>query len=73
MSEQELDQYESQFPLMAAQAFAEARQRVLNSGQSILEAEGSDIYRVFPDGTREVVKQIAPLIPVHMGARYTLK
>lgn len=73
MSEQDLEALESQFPLISGEAFAEARRRVLASGQSVLQAEGSAIYRVFPDGRREFVKEIEPPVPAVPGSVYILR
>lgn len=60
MSDQDFQLLESQFPAVSGQAFASARQEVLASGQSVLQTEGAYIFRVFPDGHQEVVKQIEP-------------
>ena len=62
MSEHEeaIQRLEDQFPPMSGIAFADARARVLASGQSVLQSEGGAIYRVFPDGRKERVKQIEP-------------
>ena len=55
-----IQRLEDQFPPMSGIAFADARARVLASGQSVLQSEGGAIYRVFPDGRKEWVKQIEP-------------
>jgi len=73
MSDQDIQVLESQFPAISGQAFATARQRVLASGQSVLQSEGRFVYRVFPDGRKEVVKEIEPPTPVKRGTIYTLK
>jgi len=72
MSEHDIDLLESQFPALSGPAFAEARERVLASGQSVLQSEGAFVYRVFPDGRKEVVKLIEPPIPVKPGTIYTI-
>lgn len=72
-SEEEIERLESLFPTLAGEAFAEARRKVLASGQSVLQSEGRFIYRVFPDGRKELVKEIEPPIPVRPGTRLTLK
>ena len=64
---------ESQFPALSGQAFATARERVLASGQSVLQTEGGFMFRVFPDGRKEVVKQIDPPTSVKPGTIYTIK
>jgi len=72
MSDQEIQALESQFPPLSGQVFADARTRVLASGQCVLQSEGGFVFRVFPDGSKEVVKQIEPPIPVKAGAIYIL-
>ena len=41
MSEQDIQQLESQFPALSGRAFAAARQSVLAAGQSVLQTEGA--------------------------------
>lgn len=72
-AEQEMERLESQFPQIAGSAFAAARARVLASGQSVLQSEGAFIYRVFPDGRRELVKQIEPPTAVVPGTKYHIR
>ena len=72
MSDQDIQKLESQFPPASGSAFAAARERVLQSGQSVLQAEDGFIYEVFPDGSREVVKRIEPPIKVEVGVVYTI-
>lgn len=73
MSDQDIQRLESQFPAVSGSAFAAARERVLASGQSVLQSQDGIIYEVFPDGRREVVKQIEP--PSHFvpGSIFTLR
>jgi hypothetical protein len=73
MSDQDIQQLESQFPALSGEAFAAARRSVLASGQSVLQTEGAFVMRVFPDGRKEVVKQIEPSTPVKRGAIYTIQ
>jgi hypothetical protein len=63
MSDHDIQVLESQFPALSGQAFAAASAQVLASGQSVLQSEGASIYRVFPDGRKEVVKHIEPPDP----------
>jgi hypothetical protein len=72
MSDQEIQALESQFPPVSGQAFADARTRVLESGQCVLQTEGGYVVRVFPDGRKEVVKKIEPPTPVKAGEIYIL-
>lgn len=73
MSDNDIQVLESQFPPVSALAFAAARAQVLASGQSVLQSEGAFVYRVFPDGRKEVVKQIEPPIPAKPGTVYMIK
>lgn len=73
MSDQDVQQLESQFPPMSGSAFAEARKRVLASGQSVLQAQDGFIYECFPDGSKKVVKQIEPPTPVTSGKIFTIR
>jgi hypothetical protein len=73
MSDPDIQVLESQFPAVSGQAFAAAREQVLASGQSVLQSEGGFVVRVYPDGRKEVVKQIEPPIRVKSGALYTIR
>jgi len=46
---------------------------VLASGQSVLQSEGGFIYRQYPDGRKEKVKEIEPPMPATPGSLYTIK
>ena len=72
MSDQDIQILESQFPAVSGQAFATARDHVLASGQSVLQSERGTIYRVYPDGRKEVVKQIEPPTSVIPGSKFTI-
>jgi hypothetical protein len=73
MSDRDIQILESQFPAVSGQAFAAARQQVLASGQSVLQSEGGFVVRVYPDGRKEVVKQIEPPTRVKSGTIYTIR
>jgi len=73
MSDHDIQQLESEFPSLSGRAFAAARQSVLASGQSVLQTEGAFVVRVYPDGRKEVVKQIEPSTAVISGTIYTIK
>ena len=73
MSDRDIQQLESEFPAVSGQAFAAARQKVLASGQSVLQAEDGVIYRVQPDGRKEKVKKIQPPTVVQIATRYTIR
>jgi hypothetical protein len=73
MSDQEIQDLESQFPAVSGFAFAAARERVLQSGQSVLQSENGVIYRVYPDGRREEVKKIEPPAQFVTGTMFMIK
>ena len=73
MDDRNLQVLENQLPNASGQAFAAARQRVLASGQSVLQTEAGFILRVFPDGRKEVVKSIEPPTPVTPGTVYIIR
>lgn len=68
MSDPDIQKLETQFPSLSGVAFAEARQRVLASGQSVLQSEKGVIFEVFPDGHRITVKTIDPPRQVAAGS-----
>jgi len=70
--ESHIEELEGQFPLLAGQAFAAACERVLASGDSVLQSEQGRIYEVSPDGRRVVVKSIEPPTPNVSGRRITI-
>jgi len=73
MSDQDIQQLESQFPAVSGLAFAAARERVLASGQSVLQSQDGTIYEVFPDGRRMAVKQVEPPSHFVIGSLFTLR
>ena len=72
-NEKNIEELEVQFPLLSGVAFATASQRVLASGQSVLQSDQGVIYEVFPDGTRKRVKGIEPPTSVVPGSKLTLR
>jgi hypothetical protein len=75
MADEENDilRLEEQFPPVSGSAFAAARQRVLASGQSVLQSEDGSIYEVFPDGTRRFVKKTEPPTSVAPGKKIAIR
>jgi hypothetical protein len=73
MSDQDIQKLENQFPTVSGSAFAAARERVLASGQSILQSRDGVIYEVFPDGSRKPVKNIEPPTKVQSGSVFTIQ
>jgi hypothetical protein len=73
MSDRDIQKLESCFPAVSGSAFAEARGRVLASGQSVLQSENGFIFEVFPDGQRTLVKKIEPPIQFVAGRIFTIR
>jgi len=73
MTDKHIQSLERGFPALSAKAFASARDRVLSSGQSVLQSSAGTIYQVFPDGHRVVVKQIDPPIRVKVGKTIAIR
>lgn len=73
MSDQEIQELESQFPAASGVAFAAACEHVLASGQSVMQSQGGMLFEVFPDGRRVAVKEVDPPILVTAGTVYTLR
>jgi hypothetical protein len=73
MSDRDIQTLENQFPAVSGSAFAEARGRVLASGQGVLPSEAGFIYEVFPNGGRKVMKQIEPPVQFTYGQIFTIR
>jgi hypothetical protein len=73
MSENELDQLESEFPRRAAAAFAAARRNALSAGFSVLHSENGVLVEVFPDGRRVERGRVEPPTQVVPGTRIRLR
>ena len=73
MSDEDIQALETQFPALSRQVFAAASKRALVSGQSVLQTEGEFIFRIHPDGRKEVVKKIEPAIPVVRGSVHLIR
>lgn len=71
--EKQIEILENAFPALSGAAFAAARERALSAGYSVLESENGQIYEVFPDGRRNLVKKIASPKSVVSGSVITLR
>ena len=60
---------EEQIPELAAAAVKKAYWDALNSGHSVLICEKGMLLEVHPDGTRTVIKQLSPPVPVPPWSR----
>lgn len=73
MSEETIRQLEARVPALSGVAFADARQHVLASGQSVLQSEAGMLYEVFPDGRKVSIKKVAPPQPMVAGQKFTIR
>jgi hypothetical protein len=64
---------ENQFPPLSGVAFDTARKQTLDSGLSVMQSEGGEIYEVSPDGVRKFVKRIEPPTPVELGLKINIR
>lgn len=71
--ENDITRLENQFPAASGSAFAAARELTLAAGECVLQSEQGVIYRLFPDGRREVVKQIEPPTAVEPGRKIVFR
>jgi hypothetical protein len=73
MSDLDIQKLENELPPVSGSAFAAARERVLASGQSVLQSQDGVIYEVFPDGRKVEVKKIEPPTRVKAGEIYIIR
>ena len=71
--DKDIEALESSFPAVSGQVFAAEHRKALAAGFSVLQAEGGVIYRVFPDGRREPVKQIKAPVSVPNGRKFRIR
>ena len=71
--EKVIDYLESQIPALAAAAGTLAYYQALSRGESVLVADQGVIYEVFPDGSRQFIKQIDPPTPMTKGKKVKIK
>jgi len=71
-SEVDIEQLEASFPASSGEVFDNAFHQALAAGLSVLVADGSAIYEVFPGGNQSFVKPITPPSPVQPGSKFTL-
>lgn len=73
MSDEEIKQLEDQFPSLSGKAFSAARERVRAAGQTVLQSEGNNLIRLFPNGRKEIVKQLDSPIRVNLGEKFIIR
>ena len=64
---------EEQIPELANSAVKQAYWQTLAAGYNVLESENNTIIEVHPDGTKKIIKQISPAIPVIKGQRLEIR
>ena len=70
-SEEAMTFLEGHIPELAESAVTQAYWQALASGNSVLESENGNVFEVFPDGTRRLVKSNPPPTPMMPGASRT--
>ena len=73
MNERILNYLEESIPELAEAAVTQAYWRALAAGHSVLKAENGMLIEVHPDGTKKVIKKLAPPTPVEKGLRLEIK
>jgi hypothetical protein len=73
MNEKTLRYLEESIPELAEAAVTQAYWRALAAGHSVLKTENGMLIEVHPDGTKRIIKKLAPPIPVEKGLRLEIK
>ena len=69
MEEGDLDFLEQAIPELADAAFNRAYWEAIAAGFIVLETEGEQLVEIHPNGTKKVIKQIPPRVPVKKGSK----
>ena len=69
LTEKDIRVQENAIPALASQVFKAARLRALKAGSSVLEVIGEQLVESHPDGSRRVIKTIAPSTRVVAGTK----
>lgn len=64
---------EESIPELAEAAVKQAYWRALAAGHSVLTTENGMLVEVHPDGTKKIIKKLAPPISVVKGIRLEIK
>lgn len=73
ITEKAMRYLEEHIPDLVGAAITQAYWEALAMGSSVTQCENGVIYEVFPDGTRKVIKTIAPPLPVKLGQKVLIK
>ncbi len=73
MNEKTLRYLEESIPELAEGAVTQAYWQALAAGHSVLKTENGMLIEVHPDGTKRIIKKLAPSIPVEKGLKLKIK
>lgn len=73
LNEKELDYLEEHIPELAEVAFKQAYWAALASGSSVLIRDGNYLVEVFPDGHKNIIKPLPPLVSVKAGQKLEIR
>ena len=69
VAERRIRKLGKQFIARSHEAFIEAHKRSRDSGHPVVISENGAIYKLFPDGQRELLKHLEASTPVRMGQK----
>lgn len=64
---------EEHIPELADAAVKQAYWQTLAAGNSVLESDNGTLVETHPDGTRKIIKQLLPSIPVAKGQKLQIQ
>ncbi len=72
MDEKTMQFLESHIPEIAQAAVTQAYWMSLASGHKVLQAEGDKLVEISPDGSKKIIKSLAPNTPIKSGQKLKL-
>jgi hypothetical protein len=72
VDEQRMDLLEASFPAASGAAFSGAYAKAVRAGLTVVVSEQGQIYEVYPNGQRRLLKSIAPPSPAQPGQKFTI-
>lgn len=73
LDDEAIDRKERRIPVAANAAFRVAFEATLRAGQSVLTVEDGKLYRLLPDGERELVRRIGERTQVERGGKVPIR
>lgn len=73
MDEKTLRHLEESIPELAEAAVKLAYWQALEAGHSVLKTERGMLIEVRPDGTKKILKKLAPAVPVTKGLKIEIQ